>query len=228
MGNKASNSAWNDLEKDIERKSLCAQFNTGDILLYHPKPQFHSISGIFSYIFENLIMKVTNSAYSHASLIIRDPTFTTPPLKGLYVLESSYESFPDVETDEIKLGVELVHLDDVLYSFHGDIYWRKLECERNEDFYSKLAEAHSVAHNRPYDLIPSDWFCAALKLNSRKNQRVKTFWCSALVSYVYTQLGFLPQDTPWTLVSPKMLGTENAEDALKFKNCTLIDEYCIT
>ena len=125
MGNKASNSAWNDLEKDIERKSLCAQFNTGDILLYHPKPQLQSLSGIFSYIFEKLIMTVTNSAYSHVSLIIRDPTFTTPPLKGLYVLESSYESFPDVETDEIKLGVELVHLDDVLDSFAGDIYWRQ-------------------------------------------------------------------------------------------------------
>lgn len=222
-------SAWLDLEQTtrnpiIENNIDISQFETGDILLFHPTSQYRSLKQICSTIFESLIMGVTHSIYSHAAIIVKNPQFTNPFLEGLYVLESGYEGFPDAEDNEIKLGVELVKFEDVLRTFKGNIYHRKLTCERTEDFYDKLSAAHSVVHNRPYDLIPSDWFKAALRINMGATQRKKTFWCSALVAYIYTQLGFLPKDTPWTLVSPKMLGTENTMEELKFENCSLSPE----
>ena len=229
MGNNASTGAFENFERQctLDKYLKTDMLQTGDILLYHPNCEFKKWSDLPLWCFEKAIMAITRSEYSHASIIIRDPDFTSPPLKGLYVLESNHEYFPDAENNEIKTGVELVHLEDVLNTYSGTIYWRKLICERNENFYNALAEAHSVVHNRPYDLIPSDWCKAALKLNFGKTQRKKTFWCSALVSYIYTQLGFLPSDTPWTLISPKMLGTETGSNELEFKNCTLEKEQPI-
>jgi len=225
MGN--NNSAWRQLERETEYNRYLPAFQSGDILLYHPSCSINSFRDIPLWCMEKAIMTVTKSCYSHASIVIRDPQFTSPPLKGLYVLESNHESFPDVEDGEIKFGVELVPLEDVLNTYSGEIYWRKLDCDRDSKFYETLAEVHSVVHNRPYDLIPSDWFKAAFKLNFGKTQRKKTFWCSALVSYIYAQLGLLPSDTPWTLVSPQMLGTETGDEILSFNNCTLEKEVCI-
>jgi hypothetical protein len=148
-------------------------------------------------------------------------------MKGIFVLESNRESFPDVEDNEIKCGVELVRLEDILKTYSGSIYWRKLNCERNDKFFYTLAQCHSAVHNRPYDIIPTDWLKAAFRWNIGNTQRKKTFWCSALVAYIYTQLELLKADTPWTLVSPKMLGTESGEDEMWFINCTLDREVQI-
>ena len=221
--------AWEEFESDcsIDRYLSTDMLQTGDILLYHPKCEFNKWSDLPFWCFDKAIMAITKSEYTHASIIIRDPQFTTPPMKGLFILESNRESFPDAEDDEIKTGVELVHLEDVLKTYSGEIYWRKLTCIRDAKFLQTVADAHSVTHNRPYDLVPSDWCKAALLLNFGKTQRKKTFWCSALVSYIYTQLGFLPSDTPWTLISPKMLGTETGGNELRFNNCSLDKEILI-
>ena len=205
------------------------QFNTGDILLFHHKNDFSNPGNAIFNIFTDLIMWATGSKYSHTAMIIRDPQFTSPPLKGLYILESSWENFPDVENKEYKLGVELEEFDKVMATYkEGQVYWRKLDCERNAEFYEKLAEANSVVHNRPYDVIPTDWIKAAFHINKGNTQKKKTFWCSALVAYIYTYLGFLPADTPWTLVSPKILGTETPDKHKEiFQNCTVESEIKI-
>jgi len=202
------------------------QFNTGDILLFHHNNDFTTIErGMFS-IFTDLIMYFTGSRYSHTAIIIKDPSFTSPPLKGLYVLESSWEDFPDVEDKEYKLGVELEELDKVLDTYkNGEVYWRQLKCERNDEFNEKMVETHSVVHNRPYDIIPSDWLKAALHINKGDIHKKKTFWCAALVAFAYVQWGFLDKETPWTLVSPKMLGTEvNNKYELEFCKCIIEKE----
>lgn len=200
------------------------QFNTGDILLYEYTNIYNNFTNIFFSLFNSLISWATNSDYSHSSIIIKDPQFTDPPLKGLYVLESSYETFPDAENKESKLGVELVSLDRVIEEYHGKIFWRKLVCDRNKTFYDNLAKAHSVAHNRPYDLVPSDWIKAALHINKGNEQQKKRFWCSALVAYVYVKLGLLSDKTPWTTITPKMLGTESTKEEVVFQNCSLEPE----
>ena len=108
--------AWEEFESDCSHDRYLASdmLQTGDILLYHPKCEFNKWSDLPFWCFDKAIMAITKSEYSHASLVIRDPQFTTPPMKGLFVLESNRESFPDVEDNEIKTGVELVHLEDVL------------------------------------------------------------------------------------------------------------------
>ena len=73
-------------------------------------------------------------------------------------------------------------------------------------------------------IVPSDWIKAAFKIKKGNEQQEKRFWCSALVAYVYVQLGLLPDDTSWTVIAPGMLGTENPKNEVSFQNCTLDKE----
>ena len=54
-------------------------FNTGDLLLFNYD----------SFSFISWIIKIfTNSQYTHIGMIVKDPEFTNPPLKGIFVWES--------------------------------------------------------------------------------------------------------------------------------------------
>ena len=50
-------------------------------------------------VFTNCIMCCTNSKYSHTAVIIKDPPWRED-LKGYYIIESSYETFPESEDHE--------------------------------------------------------------------------------------------------------------------------------
>ena len=48
------------------------------------------------------------------------------------MLESGFEDKPDSENNRIKLGVQLTKLEDVIKTYNGNIYIRKLTCVRND------------------------------------------------------------------------------------------------
>ena len=115
--------------------------------------------------------------------------------------------------------MQIINLEEKIKSYKGRIYVRKLHCTRNEKFYEKIIKIHSTVHNIPYDLNPIDWIKGYYKLNIGNTQKENTYWCSALVSYVFVELGFLDKNIPWTLISPKELSSSSNE--LKFINCKL-------
>lgn len=209
-------------------KNLVEQnnFETGDMLLFHHHDNCSSCGNCLFSCFTDCIMCCTKSIYSHSAIIIRDPPWDQS-LKGLYIIESSYEPYGDSENNEIKLGCLMVPFEKMIEDFDGDVYWRHIECERDNNFYQKLAEAHSVVHNRPYDLDPVDWIKAKFKIHSGNDQRKDTFFCSAMVAFFYTQLGLLDSNTEWTIMSCENLGTEYPQDELKFKNCSISKEIKI-
>ena len=64
----------------------------------------------------------------------------------------------------------------MINDFHGDVYWRKLDCNRDNSFNENLIKAYSVVHNRSYDTIPIDYIKAGLKIHKGKTHRLKTFF----------------------------------------------------
>ena len=173
-------------------------------------------------------MYFTKSKYSHIGMIVKDPEFTDPPLKGIYLLESSSETFPDAEDNKIKVGVELVPFKKVLDTYESEnFYWRQLTCTRDELFYENLDEIHRTIRNKPYDLDLLDWIKAYFKDYFPVVQKTNTFWCSALVAYIYVKLGFLDKNLCWSYITPKQFGTESQSDSLTFINCSLHDEIKI-
>lgn len=190
-------------------------FRTGDLLLFRG-------NSCISFCIECC----TQSKFSHCGLVIKDPKFTPDPINGLFLLESTgLESVNDVENKEIKFGVQLRDLKEVIRDYDGHVYWRQLDCKRGQDFHKKLVQAHSVAHNRPYD-DGFDYIKALFDVHIGNVQNKTTFFCSALCAYVYCSLGLLSFETPWSIVTPKQLSSESNQ--LHWQNCILHEEVKIS
>ena len=112
-------------------KNIIENLETGDIILYSEK--------IF---YERVIQYFTNSKYTHIAMMLKDPIYINPSLKGLYIIESGVESFNDAEDNEKKFGVQIVSFDKIMEKWEGEIFVRKLHYKRDKDFYKKLSEVH--------------------------------------------------------------------------------------
>lgn len=177
------------------------QLETGDLILYNCK------KGIIG----KLIQFFTKSDYSHVGIVLKNPNFTEKPLVGMYLWESSDEHCLDSEDNKFKVGIEIVDLkksiNDAYKKNQYDLYYRKL---RNSGDFSldKLKKIHNIVHNKPYDFVPKDWIEAIFQKDDEP-QKTDRFWCSALVGYVYTQLGLLSPDTDWSMMRPCDFSSEH-------------------
>lgn len=196
-------------------------FNTGDILLCDDLGH----KGFFSF-FASLIKYFTKSDYSHIGMVVKNPTFTQKPLDGLYIWESSWEGTPDPQDGKIKLGVQITPIKKFLdnYKGKGQVFIRRLKCMNHNEVFkeNKLCDIHNVVYKKPYDIVILDWIEAYFKYDPWP-QKTNRFWCSALVGYIYTQLGILKPDTDWSILAPSFFSTENKQLNL-LNNTSLGDE----
>jgi len=208
-----------DASAEIKLDTFLETCQTGDILLYNS-----------NYWYSRLIEWGSGSKFSHISIILRDPTFINEKLTGLYILESSYEDIPDSNTGEKVWGVQIIPLQHVLdeykKSFVGNLYYRRLETEKSEDFYVKLKDCIKHTEGNKYDLNPLDWFKAEFQLDVGDTRKENTFWCSALVGYVYCHMGFIDKDISWSILPPRKF-SHYENDRLTYSNCSLHPERLI-
>ena len=208
-----------DASSEIKLDTFLETCQTGDILLYNS-----------NYWYSRLIEWGSGSKFSHISIILRDPTFINEKLTGLYILESSYEDIPDSNTGEKVWGVQIIPLDHVLEeykkSYVGNLYYRRLETEKTEDFYVKLKDCIKHTEGDKYDLNPLDWFKAEFQINIGDTRKENTFWCSALVGYVYCHMGFIDKDISWSILPPRKF-SHYENDRLTYSNCSLHPERLI-
>jgi len=168
--------------------------NTGDILLF---------SGNDSLI-SSLIKRFTNSEVTHVGMILKDPDFIHPSLKGYYVWESGKEDEPDPQDNKKKFGVQITPFEEIYQSYQedsGNIYVRKVNQPNNIFTIDKLEGIHKVIYDKPYDIVPKDWIEGYLQKDPDP-QKTNRFWCSALLGYIYTQCDCLNEDTDWSILRP--------------------------
>ena len=169
---------------------------TGDLLLFCGHE-----TGILQY-FSWMIKYCTHSNYSHVAMIIKDPDFVEPNLKGIYVWESGWEGKKDPQDGKIKLGVQITPLQEIIKDFGKSItIVRKIHCNPDSFSSEKLKEVHQVVYDKPYDIVPKDWIEALIKKDPDP-QKISRFWCSALIGYIYTKCGILDLKTDWTIMRP--------------------------
>ena len=191
------------------------KLDTGDILLF----SYTGDNLIFN-TFGSIVKYFTGSIMTHVAMVLKDPTFINPSLKGLYIWESGWEGTPDPQDSKVKLGVQITSLYDVIKNYEGKLYIRNLlkghELIRDDI----LKEIHSSVYHKPYDLVPADWYGAITKKDNCP-QKTDRFWCSALISYILVELGYLDKATDWSIVSPADLSSNGASDSLQFLPCCL-------
>lgn len=185
------------------------ELKTGDIILFDYEG--HSL-------FSSLIKKFTKSKFTHVGMILKDPKFIHPSLKGYYVWESGKEDEPDPQDNKKKIGVQITPFAELYEKYKNTgskIYIRKIE-NNNNITDEKLKQIHDIVYDKPYDIVPLDWIEGYLQKNPDP-QKTNRFWCSALIGYIYTKLGILNSDTDWSILRP----CDFSEDSqLKF-NITL-------
>ena len=172
---------------------------TGDILLFD-----YEGGNIFYYYFSKLIQYVSGSNYTHVAMVLKDPSFIHPSLKGYYIWQSSWSGILDSEDNKLKFGVQINPLNEVLDYYkknnsHASI--RRINCGKNNLSNNNLESIHNIVHNKPYDIIPSDWIDGILHRDD-KPQKIDRFWCSAFIGYIYTICGLLPGNTDWSIMRP--------------------------
>lgn len=168
---------------------------TGDILLCdnHPSNPINPIG-----FFDSIIRMFTRSTYVHVAMVLVNPVYIDPKLQGVYVWESGWEGTPDAEDGQVKFGVQITPIENLLSS-EGKIWIRTLEGISLDE--SKLKQVHDIVKNKPYDIVPLDWLEAVIQKDINK-QKIDRFWCSALMGYIYSQTGVLTPNTDWSILRP--------------------------
>ena len=143
-------------------------------------------------------------------MIVKDPDFTDPPVKGVYGWMSGTSNVPDAEDGTKKFGVQFVPYDEYVRTYGGKLYLRKLHSARYYELFTteRLKQIHQVVYDKPYDTMLTDWIEAYCKKDPRP-QKTSRFVCSAFIGYIYTQLNLLPEDTDWSILYPNFFSSEN-------------------
>ena len=70
---------------------------------------------------------------------------------------------------------------------NGHCYYRSIECSEDHFSEENLRAVHEVVYNKPYDILITDWIKALFKWNIGDTHKTNTFWCSALVSFMFVK-----------------------------------------
>jgi hypothetical protein len=192
---------------------------TGDILLAH-RDKNDSIE-------DKTIEFFTHSPYVHAVVVVRDPWWTSPPLKGLYVFQAVQGplSYTDVLTGS-RYGITFNRYEDFicgrLWVDYRELYIDGKRADINNDpvLRDKFVNAFNNSHGKPYDFTLRKWACVGIDSYFRCGCCMKCcappqtdkFWCSALVSYVYVKCGFLPEGVDYSDQTPEDLAEVSLSD----------------
>jgi len=173
--------------------------STGDVLL------FYNAQALIS----RTIAYFDGTDCSHVAIVVKNPPWGGLP-RGLYLLESGYEDFDDVECHVERYGVRLSMLDDVLRAYGShDIHVRRLvQHPRWTD--AALCAAHDLVHGKPDDMDPADWF-AFVNHETPHPPTDDRYVCSAMVTRVLIKLAVVAPDCNWTFVTPAEYGQRLAE-----------------
>lgn len=200
-------------------------FSTGDIILFN---------GL--YPASKIIDVVTQGKWSHVGMVVKDPNFlfNVDHKKGIFLYESDGKEFIDVDSGSKLFGVQLVDLKEKIDKYEGTIAYRKLLWNKPIEYFDDVLKViYNTTYHKSYDWNVFDlldpiiykkfWILdKILHINHRKTD---AFFCSSFVSYIYTQLGLLPQKTDWSLIYPDFFATINElEDGGKLDTLMIIKD----
>ena len=170
-------------------EEIRAQLRTGDVVLFSGKS-----------FFSKLIRFGTGSAWSHVGLVLKLPEYNF-----LTIYESTGKgSLKDVVSGKPQRGVQLVPMNDRVYSYKGKIAVRQLEDIELDDWsIQSLMEVRKALRGRPYEKSVRNLLRAAWDTLSPRNvEDLSSVFCSELVAECYQSLGLLPQDFPSSEYTP--------------------------
>ena len=202
----------------ITLKDFIETCQTGDLLLY---------SGITWYSW--MLEYMTDSPYKYISMVLKDPYFMGEKHYGIYIIEAKCQNTRYCIRDIPLFGTRIVPFMVACkkYLSHGgNIYYRRLICNRDSIFIDRLNSVITTVYTSSYNINPSNWLRNECGIMYGDCPVDNTFWCSALIAYIYIRLGLLHSCVEWSLMKPSKFGGL-AKDKLSFINCNFKLEQLI-
>ena len=196
-----------------------SDLKTGDIVLCHSnekKPPYldPGLDGVIEFF--------THGLWCHAGIIVKNPWWIKEECLCILQSGNGPNGYPDIMNGNVA-GVTLNYLSDFLQN-REDIYVRQLEnFSFDEDNRKIFKKAFDTAHGKPYDSNPCSWcwvgitsflYCACCSRICVPRTE-KTFWCSALVAFIYVEMGWFDPATDWSNKTPEDLVNAVAQDPFR-------------
>jgi hypothetical protein len=167
--------------------------DTGDVILI--QSDFKGAFALWNYA----ISVWTRSPWTHVAVVFqaRDDYF--------YVLESAEQDGEWGVQVHPYLEFLKIYKDDVVVIRH--LYQNKIN---RHDILQRIEVILNTLGNTSYDTSLFDLLATAFQTDKiGKPRNLNKMYCSALVAYFYTQMGWLKPTTEWTLIQPKHFSKEN-------------------
>ena len=148
---------------------------TGDILLFSGK-------GLVS----TLIKAITLSDISHVGMV--------------YCIAGDVYVWESTSLTKGKSGVQISLLSKRLKTYIGKVRIRRLECNRDSDFYQRLAEFRQECKGKEYER--NIWQLIASATIFRNNPDLSSIFCSELIAEAYKRLRLIEHDLPANEYTP--------------------------
>ena len=209
----------NILNSDYDlKKHMYNYLNTGDLILFSEDYGFVA----------NLIKWYTNSKWTHVGIVLKNPTYISPDLKGYYLLECGYNDFKNIDGNYY-YGVQIVDLEKKITSYDGLVCYKKLKKHLDKNILENtLKNIYNTVKNKPYDVNLYDFLCLNMKIQKNINydnfifdyinnfffnhKKTDKFICSSLVAYIFVELGLLPSNVNWSECEPVTFSDDNSYD----------------
>ncbi|NKB49152.1 MAG: hypothetical protein GKS02_07285 [Alphaproteobacteria bacterium] len=166
-----------------------------------------------SSIFSRAIRMLTKSRWSHVGMVINIEQFDT-----VLLWESTTNGHDkDVQTGEVKRGVQLVPLSKRVKDHEGNLAFRPLSRGLSDGEITKLNEFRHTVKDKEYDFDGLELLRAAVdsKLFWSNTEDLSAYFCSELIADTYRSLGFLGGDAPANEYTPNDFSSA-AKQALPF------------
>ena len=224
---------YNFPQLDTDYDTFTRDLDTGDILLY----QSYNLKAEF-------IEWAEPCRYSHISVILKNPTWLNKNLtEEFYIIESIINEDKGAISHNNLNAIKVVPLRYVFDAYNhkttyrnynaGHLYIRKLHSNyAQEHIQNKIVDTYNKVKNASYDYNIRDWYNAYNSLYKNDNflskfkadHNKQEMFCSAFVTYMYIQIGFINHKIPWTIINPCDYSSTNKMSHLQFENCYLSDD----
>ncbi len=178
-----------------------------------------------SSIFSRAIRMLTKSDWSHVGMVMKIDQFDT-----LLLWESTTNGHDeDVQTNEVKRGVQLVPLSKRVRDHKGNLAFRPLSRGLNEDEVIALNAFRHTVKDKPYDFNGFELLKSAVDsgLFWSNREDLSAYFCSELIADTYQELRFLSEDLPSNEYTPSDFSVAAAKPLELLNGVSLGDEIVI-
>jgi hypothetical protein len=214
------------MEDEIEQvdfDSIKESINTFDIFLLSGTGNFSKIIKCFTETqYTHIGIVITEDALKKIGVRVKDRLKSRDNLYLFHSNKGSVANIPDVVSGNVRSGVQLNDLRDIIDHYNGVIYYRKiLGLGDLQQYYDKLKKSYEDLKDREYENDYSEMFCAMFRWPIE--QDTSTLFCSELVAQVYIDTGIF---TRKSMPSDNYLPCDFAENAgeLPFKKGVKLGE----